>query len=98
VLLIGLVPDEASEVKVTFASHVRGWAHQNAQVENNAFTALLPTTAPRVSLTLTAYGTVRRSRPHGRDASPVIGLWMIDGPLLLVGQSSTVLPYEEPVG
>jgi hypothetical protein len=26
-------------------------------------------------LTLTSAGTARRSRPHGRDASPVIGLW-----------------------
>jgi hypothetical protein len=26
-------------------------------------------------LTVSSYGMVRRSRPHGRDASPVIGLW-----------------------
>jgi hypothetical protein len=26
-------------------------------------------------VTLTSYGTVQRSRPHGRDASPIIALW-----------------------
>src|SRR5262249_54781591 len=26
-------------------------------------------------LTLTSYGMAQRSRPHGRDSSPVIGLW-----------------------
>jgi hypothetical protein len=26
-------------------------------------------------ITLTSYGMVQRSRPHGRDSSPVIGLW-----------------------
>lgn len=47
--------------------HLAGWAARYASV--------LPDDPGSAVLTLTSYGMVQGCRPHGRDASPLVGLW-----------------------
>ena len=47
--------------------HLAGWAARYASV--------LADDLGSAVLTLTSYGIVQRCRPHGQDASPLVGLW-----------------------